>query len=146
MTVLPPVFGPVTRSAWKSVPSSTSMGTTRPVSPGWRAPLRMISVRVPISARVASISSARRAFALHTSKRASASSSSSSGPDWLPTSAESSSRIRSISCCSATWASRHALPSSTATSGSTKRVWPLPEASWTIPLTRLRESARTGTT
>ena len=54
--------------------------------------------------------------------------------------------MRSTSACSATWASRQALPSSTATSGSTNSVWPLPEASWTMPLTRLRASARTGIT
>jgi hypothetical protein len=54
--------------------------------------------------------------------------------------------MRAISSCSATCASRHALPSSTATSGSTNSVWPLPEASWTMPFTRDRASALTGTT
>ena len=51
-------------------------------------------------------------------------------------SAESSSRMRAISSASATCASRQALPSSTATSGSMNSVWPLPDASWTMPLTR----------
>ncbi len=37
-----------------------------------------------------------------------------------------------------------ALPSSTATSGSMNSVWPLPDASWTMPLTRARASALTG--
>ena len=46
----------------------------------------------------------------------------------------------------ATWASRQALPSSTATSGSMNSVWPLPDASWTMPLTFERASALTGTT
>ena len=133
-------------SARKSVPSSTSIGTTRPVSPGWRAPLRTISARAEGSARTASISSARRAFALQKSNRARASSVSPIGPAWLPTRADSSSRIRSISAASASCASRQALPSSTATSGSTKSVCPLPDASWTIPFTRLRASARTGIT
>ena len=36
-TVLPPVLGPVMTSARKSVPSRMSIGTTRPVRPGWRA-------------------------------------------------------------------------------------------------------------
>ena len=31
-------------------------------------------------------------------------------------------------------------------SGSMKSVWPLPDASWTMPFTRLRASALTGTT
>ena len=44
------------------------------------------------------------------------------------------------------WASRQALPSSTTTSGSMNSVWPLPDWSWTMPLTLLRASARTGTT
>ena len=70
----------------------------------------MISVRAAISARVASISSARRALALQKSNRARPSSSSRRGVAWLPTSAESSSRIRSISTCSASCASRQALP------------------------------------
>ncbi len=52
------------------------------------------------------------------------------------TNADSSSRIRATSSASATCASRQAFPSSTATSGSMNRVWPLPEASWTMPLTR----------
>ena len=92
--------------------------------------------------------SRRRAGALadQKSKRASAPSVSRSGPALAPTSADSSSRMRSTSSCSATCASRQALPSSTTTSGSMNSVWPLPEASWTMPLTRLFASARTGTT
>ena len=83
VTVFPPVLGPVTMSARKSVPSSTSIGTTRPVSPGWRAPRRTISARAEGSARTASISSARRAFALQKSNRARASSVSLMRPAWL---------------------------------------------------------------
>ena len=41
----------------------------------------------------------------------------------------------STSSSTAACASRHALPSSTTTSGSTNSVWPLPDASWTMPLT-----------
>ena len=36
-TVLPPVLGPVITSARTSSPNRMSIGTTRPVSPGWRA-------------------------------------------------------------------------------------------------------------
>ncbi len=146
VTVLPPVFGPVTTSAVNSPPRSTSIGTTRPERPGWRALLRTIRGEPVVSARVASISPARRALALHRSKRASASTVAPSAGALAPTSAESSSRIRSTSTCSASCASRQAFPSSTAMSGSTKTVWPLPDASWTIPFTRPRASARTGTT
>ena len=60
------------------------------------------------------------------------------------TSADSSSRMRPTSSSTAACASRQALPSSTMTSGSTNSVWPLPDASWTMPLTRPRASARTG--
>jgi hypothetical protein len=59
-------------------------------------------------------------------------------------SADSSSRMRSTSACSAACASRQALPSSTTTSGSMNSVWPLPDASWTMPLTRDFASARNG--
>ena len=83
-----------------------------------------------------SISAASCALAAQKSNRASASSVSRSGSAFAATSADSSSRIRSISSCSATCASRQALPSSTATSGSMNSVWPLPDASWTMPLTR----------
>ena len=48
--------------------------------------------------------------------------------------------------CTLSCASRHALPSSTTTSGSMKSVWPLPDWSCTMPLTLLFASARTGTT
>ena len=39
-TVLPPVFGPVMTSMRKRSPSSTVIGTTLPVSSGWRAFLK----------------------------------------------------------------------------------------------------------
>ena len=45
VTVLPPVFGPVTTRAVNPSPSRTSIGTTRPVRPGWRADRRMTSER-----------------------------------------------------------------------------------------------------
>ena len=106
----------------------------------------MISGRSAVSARIPSISAASWALAAQKSNRASASSVSRSGSALAAISADSSSRIRSTSSFSAACASRHALPSSTATIGSTNRVWPLPEASWTIPLTRLRASDLTGTT
>ena len=49
-----------------------SIGTTRPDRPGCRAPSRTTSCRSTVSGRTASISAARRAFAAHRSKRASA--------------------------------------------------------------------------
>jgi len=122
------------------------MGTTRPLSPGCRADSRTTAVPSLVVARLAPISEARVALAIHRSKRASASMVSSRATALAATNADSSSRMRAISACSATCASRQAFPSSTATRGSTKRVWPLPDASWTMPLTRERASALTGTT
>ena len=101
----------------------------RPSRPGWR-PSPRPGAPWPPTGRTGPARRATRA----------------AGRRCAATSADSSSRIRSISSRSATWASRQALPSSTATSGSTNRVWPLPDASWTIPFTRLRASALTGTT
>ena len=115
--------------------------------PGWRADRSVMTVtlrRAPDARRP--VSSARRARHIQRSKRASASRSPASGSALAATCAESSSRTRSSSACAASCASRQALASSTATSGSTKSVWPLPDWSWTMPFTRLRASARTGTT
>ena len=77
------------------------MGTTRPVRPGWRAPRAAPrSSRCVVSARTPSISAARRARADQKSNvgergerlaRA--------RPPGVPTSAESSSRMRSSSAC-----------------------------------------------
>ena len=122
------------------------MGTTRPVSPGCRADRSTTTDPSEVSARTPSMSPASVALAAQKSKRASASSVSRSAGPLAATSADSSSRIRAISSASATWASRQAFPSSTATIGSMKSVCPLPDASWTIPLTRARASALTGTT
>ena len=75
MTVLPPVFGPVTTSAVYPSPSRMSIGTTRPVRPGWRR--RQEDHLRPIGGLARgspSISAASVAFAAHRSKRASASS------------------------------------------------------------------------
>ena len=58
-TVLPPVFGPVTTRAVNSPPSRMSIGTTRPVSPGWRADSSTTSGRPVISGADASTSPAR---------------------------------------------------------------------------------------
>ena len=129
-----------------SPPRRMSTGTTCPDRPGCLAPRSTISGLSAISAGIASISSARRAFADQKSNQARASSVSRNGPTWAATTAESSSRMRSTSAPSASCASRHALPSSTATSGSTNSVWPLPEASWTMPLTWPRASDRIGIT
>ena len=74
-----------------------SIGTTRPVRPGWRAPRRTTSGRSAVSARMPSISAASCALAAQKSNRASASSVSRSGSALAATSADSSSRIRSIS-------------------------------------------------
>ena len=74
-------------------------------------------------------------MAAQKSNCASASSVSPSSVAFAATSADSSSRIRPTSSSTAACASRHALPSSTMTSGSTNSVWPLPDASWTMPLT-----------
>ena len=103
-------------------------------------------MRSASAGRTPSSSAARFAFAAQKSNWASASSVSRSSVPLAPTSADSSSRMRPSSSSAAACASRQALPSSTTTSGSTNSVWPLPEASWTMPLTRLRASARTGTT
>ena len=89
------------------------MGTTRADSPGCRAPRRTTSGRSAVSARTASSSAAKCALADQKSNRASASSVSRRNGALVPTTAESSSRIRSISAFSATCASRQALPSST---------------------------------
>ena len=79
-TVLPPVFGPVMTSAVYSSPRRMSIGTTRPVRPGCRAPqqddLGPVGDLRPGSA---SISSASRALADQKSNRARASSVSRSG-------------------------------------------------------------------
>ena len=122
------------------------MGTTRPVSPGWRAESSTTSVRSASAGRTPSSSAASWALAAQKSNWASASRVSRRSSPFAATNAESSSRIRPSSSCTAAWASRQALPSSTTTSGSTKSVCPLPDASWTMPLTRARASARTGTT
>jgi len=92
------------------------------------------------------MSAARAAFAAQKSNLARAPSVSRRATALAATRADSSSRIRSISSWAAIWASRHAFPSSTATSGSMKSVAPLPDASWTMPLTFARASDLTGTT
>ena len=119
---------------------------TVPDRPGWRADSRIASVRSVVSARLARISLASDALAAQKSNWASAPSVSRRASALAATNADSSSRMRAISSASATCASRQALPSSTATSGSMNSVAPLPEASWTMPLTRERASDLTGTT
>ncbi len=146
VTVLPPVLGPVMTTAVYSPPRRRVIGTTRPVRPGWRAEIRTTSCSRTVSGRTALSSPAKRALAAQKSKLASASSVSASGPECVATRADSSSRMRSSSVCTLSWASRQALPSSTAISGSMKSVWPLPDWSWTMPRTLLLASARTGTT
>ena len=103
-------------------------------------------MRSDAAGRIPSSSAASCALAAQKSNWARASSVSRSSVPLAPTSAESSSRILPSSSSTAACASRQALPSSTTTSGSTNSVWPLPDASWTMPLTLDRASARIGTT
>ena len=145
-TVLPPVLGPVMTSAVYPSPRRRSIGTTRPVRPGWRAERRTTSVRSASAGRTPSISAASCALAAQKSNWAIASRVSRRSVPLAATSAESSSRMRPTSSSTAAWASRQALPSSTTTSGSTNSVCPLFDASWTMPFTLLRASARIGTT
>ena len=122
------------------------MGTTRPVSPGWRAESSTTSVRsaTPPGGSPSS-SAASCALAAQKSNCARASSVSRSSVRVRRRRAPTARRgSRPSSSSTAACASRHALPSSTTTSGSTNSVWPLPDASWTMPLTLARASARIG--
>ena len=116
------MLGPVITSAVYPSPRRRSIGTTRPVSPGWRADSSTTSVRSAGAGRMPSISAASCALAAQKSNWASASSVSRRRVPFAATSADSSSRIRPSSSSTAAWASRQALPSSTITSGSTNSV------------------------
>src|SRR5919201_1543649 len=142
VTGLPPVFGPVTTSARYPSPIATETGTTCSPRSGCRASMRSTRASATSRGRAASMRSARCAFARTRSTYATASSMRSSSSASRATRAESSSRMRSTSCCSASATSRTRLPRSRISSGSTERVCPLADWSCTTPRTCERAWAR----
>ena len=144
-TVLPPVLGPLITSA-RRLPRSRSIGTAeRASSSGWRAAAsRTSSDDLDRCALPAAREGAERHRQVDLPRRLDR-----CGREAVPPrrrSAESSRRIRSTSSRSALVASDWRLESSTTSNGSTKRVWPESDASWTIPGTLRRALALTAST
>ena len=153
-TVLPPVLGPVIRTQRASALSVAEIGTTSPVSSGWRAECRIKSVdsseiqlsRSSSAGSGASSSAASRALAWARSMAERQRVAARIAPASSPISRQSARRMRSTSRSSSRLASRSRLPSSTTASGSTNSVAPEAETSWTTLGSALRSSALIGIT
>ncbi len=143
-TVFPPVLGPLTTSA-RRPPRSRSIGTAAAgSSSGCRAASSLTSSETSTGAPRQPRESVPHASARSISAAASTSAASASAR--APTASESSRRIRVASSRSAPATSDWRLLSSTTANGSTKRVWPEPDESWTIPGTLRRALAFTAST
>ena len=146
-TVLPPVLGPVITSADQSGPMCAVSGTASLSSRGCLA--RISLRRCPEPADAGVTASSRRLYRARASARSSIAVVRLAllmSPATAPTRLERSRSTRLTSRSSSSASSRHSLQSSTVVKGSTKTVAPVFEASWTIPDTRCRLSALTGTT